>query len=132
MAWSDAQIRKARALYRKKGNRLSWPECIAKVTAGAKPKRVAGKPTKKTVVKKTVVTRKATTKAQSVSGDATGELVRVTKLITQKEQLINGARSKSVAGMSAGDKARQRADIAAQRKYLQTLKQYKNQLKRSI
>lgn len=132
MAWTAKQIKEARSLYKRKGNRLTWPECIAKATAGAKPKRVAGKAAKKVVVKKTVVTRKATTRAKSVSGDATGELVRVTKLITQKEQLINGARGKSVAGMSAGDKARQRADIAAQKKYLQTLKQYKNQLKRSI
>jgi hypothetical protein len=137
MAWTPAQIKEAKRLYNRKGNRLSWADCIKRATKGgarkSAPKKRASvgakKPARK-VVK--TVTRKSITKISGLAGNATSELVQVQRKITSEKAAIDKLKGRSMAGMGAADKKALRADITRRKQYIQQLNKHKTAIKRFI
>lgn len=141
MGFSKKQLADARALYKRRGNRLSWPECIAKATKGGAtkktPAKVAGKkkPVKRTVsVKKRVTVNRqpVNIKISGTTGVATAELVRVQRDIENQQQQLDAMKGKSIAGMGAADKKQHRTELANRKKFIQDLKRHRTAVKRSI
>lgn len=138
MGWTPAQIKAAKALYNRKGNRLSWPECIKRATKGGTTKRraVSGKkkvaPRKKVVTVKKRTAVKRTVKISGTAGVATTDLVNTQRKIEAETRAIDVLKNRSLAGMGAAEKKQHRSEVARRKGYLQTLKQHKTAVKRFI
>lgn len=141
MAWTKKQLADAKRMYKAKGNRKSWPECIASATKGGKvgakkkaapKKRAASVGRKPKVVAKKVTTRKTvTTRLAGISGDAMKQLQSVQSNIQREEKYIADMQGKK-AKLPLKERKAIGADIVKRKAYVQVLKKNKTSLKKFI
>lgn len=116
MAWTQAQLAKARKMYKARGNRKTWAECIASVTKGAKKKapakraKVSGTGTKKKAAPKRVTVvrasgRKVNVKVAGIGSIALSKVKEAQQDIARLEKLKDGkkgAERKQIMGAISG------------------------------
>lgn len=127
MAWTKAQLAEARRLHKRKGNKLSWSECIAKATKGTarKPakKAVSGvrKSAKKAPAKKITVIR-ASAKKVNVKVGSLGSMALSKVSQAQKDEAA--LRKKLADCTNATEKKQIRAAITGIKKIKTTFKRF--------
>lgn len=119
MAWTAAQLAKARKMYKARGNKKSWSECIAAVTKGGKvsgtkkkaaPRKKAVSGTRKTTPRKTTVV-KARAKQVNVKVGGIGSIALnkvkgaqedIARLEKMKKSAPTASERKQIAGAISG------------------------------
>lgn len=138
MAWTKKQLDEARRLKNRRGNKLTWAECIAKATKATKAKpakktTVSGKRTAKKSVRKVVVNKNpVSVKIAGTAGSATQQLVDTQKKIIIEQDRLQRMQGAGMAGMSAMEKNRHKKDVKTQKEFISTLRKNLTSLKRFI
>lgn len=125
----------AKALYHKRGNRLTWQQCVTKAAKdmAKKPvKKRAAVSGKKQTVKKVVVNRKPVNIRIGTDGSALTEIVTLQRKVAAEQNRLESMQGVKLAGMSAVDKNRQRAKIKTQKAYIGALRKNMISLKKFI
>lgn len=112
MAWTKAQLAKARKMFKARGNRKTWAECVKMATKGGKvsgtgTRRKKAAPARKTTVKKVTVVkaRKATVKVAGIGSIALSKVKEAQQDIARLEKLkaaAKGPERKQIAGAISG------------------------------
>lgn len=135
MGWTAKQLADAKRMYKAKGNRKTWPECIAAATKGGK--KIAGKKTVKRAARPGSVTKKVTTKRVAVtriagiSGDVLRDYQTTAANIQRQERIVEDLQSKKM-GSSAQSKRVLAAEIKRQKQYIAEQKKHKQSIKKFL